>query len=530
MQINVRRLMTFMTASMAVFLCLNSNSRAEVFDPTYSQPMEEQKICDLEPARQPAQQAATNWIQQKDDSGTDTTWFGDYTTSFRDRTDGSKCGVTWQVDYKKYVRYDNNGETLVQETDQIYDGTINGIKTYEQQCDINGQFSFQSGDRCYDPEDLAERDSCPDDGAMPSLPDTLNYGQNVCSVQPDGSRCAYSKSSNGDSFQYNPNLSCYENNYQEYEQPEATPPQDNQCQTITSGNVTSTFCPANPDAVCPNGLCQPACGSFDIGYGTQFGCFANEENQCDTNGDGIVDDACLTPPPSCEENPNQPHCPTSPEPVNCAENPEHEYCQNPPPNCEENPSQEGCGTTEPPTTEPPTDTIQGLEQIRGEQQKTNELLSGVKSGIEGVKTEVKGVKTSVDKLTEEQEKTTEATKEVSGAIVGLKNTLNNTGGVSMGITPSDGLNGWYDSEYPEGFTSVMETVSPLYDASKMNQYLQSWKVSVSGEYSFPQICLDIGIANYGCHSLEIDNRVFPFIRIIMIVSALFLARQLVFGG
>ena len=41
-----------------------------------------------------------------------------------------------------------------------------------------------------------------------------------------------------------------------------------------------------------------------------------------------------------------------------------------------------CMPPEPPTTEPPTDTIEGLEQIRGEQQKTNELLTGVKSGIE----------------------------------------------------------------------------------------------------------------------------------------------------
>lgn len=522
--------MTFITASMAVFLCLNSNSRANVFDPTYSQPMEEQRVCDLAYATTVVNENMTNRKQQLADSGTSDIWYGEYSEQYDTATSGTFCQYTGTLYYKKFRRYWTGTEYAVSESPQSWSTYKNGAVSFENTCDINGQFSFQSGDRCYDPDDLAERDSCPDDGNLPSLPDTLGVSSNVCSVQPDGSRCAYSKSANGNSFEYNPNLSCYENNYQEYEQPDATPPEENQCQTITNGNVTSTFCPANPDAVCPNGLCQPSCGSFDIGYGEQFGCFANEENQCDANGDGIVDDSCLTPPPSCEENPNQPHCPTSPEPVNCAENPEHEYCQNPPPSCEENPAQEGCGTTEPPTTEPPTDTLEGLEQIKGEQQKTNELLTGVKSGIEGVKSEVKGVKSSVDTLTEEQKKTTEATKEVSGAIVGLKNTLNNTGGVSMGITPSDGLNGWYESEYPEGFTSVMETVSPLYDASKMNQYLQSWKVSVSGEYSFPQICLDIGIANYGCHSLEIDNRVFPFIRIIMIVSALFLARQLVFGG
>lgn len=519
-----------MTASMAVFLCLNSNSRAAVYDPTYSQPMQEQRVCDLVAALEAAHQSANDFIETQESAGDADLWYGDFNKTEYTSTHGNFCQASVRVDYKEYYRYFNNGQYETGERERASSSLYQGQVSYGLNCDINSNYSHQYDGRCWDPDDLAERDSCPDDSSLPSLPDTLGNGSNVCKTEPDGSRCAYSKSSNGNSFDYNPNLSCYENNYQEYEQPDATPPEENQCQTITNGNVTSTFCPANIDAVCPNGLCQPSCGSFDIGYGEQFGCFANEENQCDANGDGIVDDSCLTPPQSCDENPNQPHCPTSPEPVNCAENPEHEYCQNPPPSCEENPTQEGCGTTEPPITEPLTDTIEGLEQIRGEQQKTNELLSGVKSGIEGVKSEVKGVKSSVDTLTEEQKKTTEATKEVSGAIVGLKNTLNNTGGVSMGITPSDGLNGWYESEYPEGFTSVMETVSPLYDASKMNQYLQSWKVSVSGEYSFPQICLDIGIANYGCHSLEIDNRVFPFIRIIMIVSALFLARQLVFGG
>jgi len=517
-----------MTASMAVFLCLKTSVKAEVFDPQYSNPMEDQEICDTSFAIQTLRDIHENHWNSLKNNENDANRYIDKSISFST----THCAATSTYRYNHQTRIRAHDGTWGDWRDDIQNkgGTRNGQIRYEPSCDINGEFSYRKNDRCWNPDDLAERDSCPDDGTLPSLPDTLGVSSNVCSVQPDGSRCAYSRSTNGNTFEYNPNLSCYENNYQEYEQPNATPPEDNQCQTITNGNVTSTFCPANPDAVCPNGLCQPSCGSFDIGYGEQFGCFANEENQCDLDADGIVDDACLTPPPPCDVDPNQPHCPTSPEPVNCSENPDHEYCQNPPPSCEENPTQEGCGTTEPPTTEPPTEIIEGLEGIKGEQTKTNQLLEGVKQGIDGVKTGVQGVKSSVETLTEEQKKTTEATKEISGAVVGLKNTLNNTGGVSMGITPSDGLNGWYDSEYPEGFTSVMETVSPLYDASKMNQYLQSWKVSVSGEYSFPQICLDIGIANYGCHSLEIDNRVFPFIRIIMIVSALFLARQLVFGG
>ena len=534
MQINVRRLMTLMTASMAVFLCLNNGAKANPFDPTYSQPLSEQEVCDTATYALPkVQEQLQSAIDRAVDSVADNETVTYELTGGVNTTNGW-CWIQLQQNAIKKTRSrapDGNWNPWNEQPNN-FTSRANGRVITEPNCDQESNFSYRHDDRCYDPEDLSERDSCPNDGTLPNLPNTIGTsGANACSTQPDGSRCGYTRSSDGSSFSYDSTVNCYETNYQDITPPTEQPPESGACQTITSGNTTSTFCPAEESAVCPNGLCQPSCGSFDIGYGEVFGCFSPEnDNICDQDNDGQIDESCLTPPPSCDVDPNQPHCPTSPEPVNCSENPDHEYCQNPPPSCEENPTQEGCGTTEPPTTEPPTDTLEGLEQIKGEQQKTNELLSGVKSGIEGVKTEVKGVKTSVDKLTEEQEKTTEATKEVGGAIVGLKNTLNNTGGVSMGITPSDGLNGWYDSEYPEGFTSVMETVSPLYDASKMNQYLQSWKVSVSGEYSFPQICLDIGIANYGCHSLEIDNRVFPFIRIIMIVSALFLARQLVFGG
>ena len=526
--------MTLMTATMAVFLCVNNGAKATPFDPTYSQPLSDQEICDTATYALPAAQDQIYGNIERTFASVENNEGITYELQGGMSTTNGWCYVElMQHAIKKTRSKDGNGNWLEwREQPNHFYTRVNGQVKTAPSCDKESNFSYQHDDRCWDPQDLAERDSCPDDGTLPNLPNTIGTsGANACSTQSDGSICGYTRSDDGSSFNYDSSVNCYETNYQDITPPIEQPPETGACQTITSGNTTSTFCPAEESAVCPNGLCQPSCGSFDIGYGEVFGCFSPDENNvCDQNNDGLIDDACLTPPPSCEVDPNQPHCPTSPDPVNCSENPDHEYCQNPPPNCEENPTQEGCGTTEPTPTEPPTDTLEGLEQIKGEQVKTNELLTGVKTGVEGVKTEVKAVKTSVDKLTEEQKKTTDATKEVSGAIVGLKNTLNNTGGVSMGITPTQGLNGWYESEYPEGFTSVMETVTPLYQASKMNQYLDSWKVSVAGEYSFPQICLDIGIANYGCHSLEIDNRVFPFIRIIIIVSALFLARQLVFGG
>ena len=38
--------MTFMTATTAVFLCVNNGAKANPFDPTYSQPLTDQEVCD----------------------------------------------------------------------------------------------------------------------------------------------------------------------------------------------------------------------------------------------------------------------------------------------------------------------------------------------------------------------------------------------------------------------------------------------------------------------------------------------------
>jgi len=519
--------MSLATAITAVFFCLKNSARAQLFDPAYSQPMEEQVTCDTAPARQRANEQFNLFKQQRADQSNEDVWYGDYTTSFIS-LQNPPCTIRLEAEGKRYHRYWSGTEWKVGDRADSWYNTQTGTMETNEWCNPTGEYSFTNDERCYNPNDLAERDSCPEDGSLPSLPNTLGAASLVCKAQPDGSMCGYEKSDNGNSFEYNSSLNCYQNRHQEYEEPTSEPPQENQCQTVTTGNVTGTFCPANPDAVCPNGLCQPSCGSFDIGYGQQFGCFANTQNQCDANNDGIIDDACLTPPPSCDIDPNQPHCPTSPEPVNCAEQPDHEYCQTPPPNCEADPTQQGCGTNppeEPPTT-PPIEIepiTQGLEQLTDETKKSNQKLEDIKKSVDTVKT-------GIDQLKDEQKKTTDSIDQVGGAVKSVNDTLNNKGGVSMGLSPSQGLTGWYESKYPEGFSTLMETVTPLYQASTMNEYLDSWKVSVSGNYDFPEVCVDVGVANFGCHSLSVDPRVLPFIRIILIISALMLARSLVFGG
>lgn len=526
MQTNIRIRMMIITALTAVFLCLQNSAKAELWDVSYSQPLTEQQICDTVEQKplagaqlQSNVEAQLASVEDLDDTRIVIEGGVYYTNGW--------CWIRANQNAKRGTRSRKPDGTWTAWNDQQWNfaSTMNGVISTAPNCDPESNYSLQNGDRCWDPQDLNERDSCPEDGFLPNLPNPVGSTGQYCRELEDGSKCGYRASADGSNLEYDSSMDCYAVNYAQYEEPTNQEPPEGQCQNITTGNVPSTFCPADPDAVCPNGVCTPSCGSFDIGYGEVFGCFSDEnDNVCDQDNDGMIDEACSTPPPSCDVDPNQPHCPTSPDPVNCEEQPDHEYCQTPPPSCETDPTVEGCGT-EPPEEPPvsPPELIEGLKGIKEEQQRTTEAT-------EGVKTAVETLGTKLDELETEQKKTTDAVENTAAGIGVINGHLGNAAGVRFGSGPSQGLTGWYESEYPEGFKTLMEEVTPIYYESQIYAYLKSWELSVAGDFSFPQICVDVGIANLGCHDFSIDARVFPFIRIILIVSALLLARRLVFGG
>lgn len=118
---------------------------------------------------------------------------------------------------------------------------------------------------------------------------------------------------------------------------------------------------------------------------------------------------------------------------------------------------------------------------------------------------------------------------VKGAIEGLGEVINETD-VETDSTPSDGIESFYEPEYPNGFQDVWSKNKSLFDNSEMNQYLDSWKLSASGNPPLMNACFNMGFIDFGCSEFTIDPRIFPFLRIIMLVSAAFLCRALIFGG
>lgn len=126
----------------------------------------------------------------------------------------------------------------------------------------------------------------------------------------------------------------------------------------------------------------------------------------------------------------------------------------------------------------------------------------------------------------------------AGTIVGLEGLVSAVEGIGEGVNetsvetdsePSDGIESFYEAEYPNGFQDVWQKNKAAFENTEMNQYLESWKLTATGAAPPMQLCFNV-IMDFGCKEFVIDPRIFPFLRIIMLVSTAFLCRALIFGG
>jgi hypothetical protein len=103
--------------------------------------------------------------------------------------------------------------------------------------------------------------------------------------------------------------------------------------------------------------------------------------------------------------------------------------------------------------------------------------------------------------------------------------------VELQTEPTEGLTGFYESEYEDGIEGIWENFSAGIQTTEMNSFLETFKNVPSGGSMDYNMCFDLGaMGNYGCGDLAANPIIWAAIRIFILVTAGFLCRRIVFGG
>ena len=98
-------------------------------------------------------------------------------------------------------------------------------------------------------------------------------------------------------------------------------------------------------------------------------------------------------------------------------------------------------------------------------------------------------------------------------------------------SPFPEIEPFYEQKYPDGLQGVWDQAKSDIDNSNFLSFLRSFVPSFSGSCPSFGMSFAIGsMANFGTHEFQSLCYVFDFIKVILMVSAVFLARQLTFGG
>ena len=99
-------------------------------------------------------------------------------------------------------------------------------------------------------------------------------------------------------------------------------------------------------------------------------------------------------------------------------------------------------------------------------------------------------------------------------------------------TKQEEKKGFWESEYENGLEGVMDEKMTDIKATEFYGFLDKFSPNLGGG-SAPSydMCFNIGsLGNFGCQSFSIDPRVFPAIKIFILITAGFLCRKILFGG
>lgn len=137
--------------------------------------------------------------------------------------------------------------------------------------------------------------------------------------------------------------------------------------------------------------------------------------------------------------------------------------------------------------------------------------------------------TTVTKTNPDGSQSTDITKD-TGPIVGSRPSESLEDG-TFSDSPFPEVEPFYEQKYPEGLEGVWNTRAAEFEDSAFMEFLASFIPSFSG--SCPAWSINVNIASWaqlGIHDFQSLCWVFDFIKVVLLVSAAFLCRALMFGG
>jgi len=136
--------------------------------------------------------------------------------------------------------------------------------------------------------------------------------------------------------------------------------------------------------------------------------------------------------------------------------------------------------------------------------------------LSGVIAKLGDVESAVDKTTK--------------SIDDLKKSVSETS-VTLNKEPTKNLKSFYKSKYDDGVDGMFTTKIEDFKQTEFYIFLDQFKPNFSGSAPDMSFCLNFGHGmNLGCHSFVLDPRIFPALKIFILVTAGFTCRKILFGG
>ena len=274
----------------------------------------------------------------------------------------------------------------------------------------------------------------------------------------------------------------------------------------SSGTYTGAACNAEATSIAPDE--KEEC--FTLKSGIKW-CWANPDEKCSiVNGQEQCDSGCgyINGDFVCYETEEDPIIPRDPKPKDPIDD----------------------EITDP--NKSINDMVKGdfKEVNRGIENRLNNVIitnENIESAVEGVENEVKKTNSKLDGIGRQLDG---QGKTLKGIEKGLGDAFGDEGSPD-GSCEGDCIGSWYETAYPDGMVGIWQEHSEALQQTPMFGFLNQFQLSPNGTQPDLNVCFNLGaMGDFGCSSFEIPAIIWPFIKIVILISAAFLCRALIFGG